>query len=178
MKKTIVLLALCLAPAQAALKGSVTGGVTTVFPGGSFDTGCHSGPTAGTVAGFPLTATDYTCWNYSDGWGFAANGYWNIGTVGTWSETGKITIKLPSLQSMVGGFLNYAPGHGTPRITALAADGVTVLESWDLSAAMPITVYYDNQGAYRGISRPSADIGYLQIQGAYIAIHSITVGGN
>jgi hypothetical protein len=89
-----------------------------------------------------------------------------------------IRIDLGGLHSSVGGFMNYAPGHGVPVIAALAADGSTVLESYDLSSAAPISTPGGvDAGAFRGIVRGSADIRYFQFSGSYSAIHDITLDG-
>ncbi|MBL8173046.1 MAG: PEP-CTERM sorting domain-containing protein [Bryobacterales bacterium] len=89
-----------------------------------------------------------------------------------------ITIDLGSLHGMAGGFVNYAPGFGVPEMTALAADGTTVLETHDLSNEAPIaTPGGNNAGAFRGIQRASADIRYLRIGGSFMAMHDITLDG-
>lgn len=65
-----------------------------------------------------------------------------------------------------------------PTILAIAADGVTVLESYDIEALAPIvTPNGVNAGAFRGITRPTADIRFLQIANAFAAVHSFTVSG-
>lgn len=77
--------------------------------------------------------------------------------------------------------MNYAPGIGTPiiaTITAIAVDGVTELESYDLSSDAPInTPNAFDAGAFRGISRSSADIRYFRFGGSYSAMHDITLDG-
>jgi hypothetical protein len=90
-------------------------------------------------------------------------------------------IDLGGLYSAVGGFMNYnAPASSPgPAISAIAADGVTVLESYDLSASAPIsTPGGNNAGAFRGIGRSSADIRYFELANSYVAIHDITLSSN
>ncbi len=86
-----------------------------------------------------------------------------------------IRIDLGALFGSVGGFMTYTPG-GAPIISALAANGVTVLETYDLSVAAPISNPAVNSGAFRGIQRPSADIRFFQIGGSQISMHDITLG--
>jgi hypothetical protein len=158
----------------ALLTSAPGGGTTTTFAGGG---DCFSGPSSGTVSGFAVSATSDSCYNYSSGWGFGPNGFSSLSIIGDNSATTAITIDLGGLHSFVGGFLNYAPGYGTPVISALAADGTTVLESYDLAALAPIvTPGGSDAGAYRGISRGSADIGFFRIQGSYVAMHDLNLG--
>ena len=149
------------------------GGATTTFPGG---TSCYSGPTTGTVAGFSISATGDACYNYDYGWGLDDNGQWNMGLIGDNSGSTLITINLGGLYSSVGGFVNYAPGYGDPIMTAIAGDGTTVLESWNLATYAPIsTPGATNGGAFRGIDMGSPVIGYLRIGGSYFVMHDITL---
>jgi hypothetical protein len=96
-------------------------------------------------------------------------------------------INLGGLYSSVGGFLNYSTpvtsgcGEGgcssDPLIIALAADGVTVLGSYDISVLDPInTPGGVNTGAFIGIQDATNDIAYLKLSGDYLSIHSITLG--
>ncbi|MBL8173047.1 MAG: PEP-CTERM sorting domain-containing protein [Bryobacterales bacterium] len=172
-------LTLSLVPAHAGLITSSPGGTTTTFPGGPFNPGC-GGASSAVVAGFSITSGGNWCHDYSDGWGFLANGFWGtgFGLVGDNNSGGPITINLGGLYSVVGGFMNYAPELGTAVITALAADGITVLESYDLVSAAPIsTPSSSNAGAFRGIQRGSADIRYLRFGGSAMAMHDITLDG-
>lgn len=59
----------------------------------------------------------------------------------------------------VGAFVNYDPHESPhPTITALDRNG-QALESYDLAAVAPIsTPSAENQGGFRGIARPQADI--------------------
>jgi hypothetical protein len=164
----------------ALITSAPGGGVTTTFPGGDFCfIGGPSGPT--TVAGFSITATNSACYNYgdtSDSFGLGANGTWQMGLIGDDSDATLITIDLGGLYAWVGGFMDYEePDPGTPVITALAADGTTVLESFDLSTDAPIsTPGLLNGGAFRGISLPTDEIRYFQIGGSHLVMHDITLG--
>ena len=158
---------------QGSLLTSATGGTTTTFSGGDY---CFGSQSTGSSAGFGITASSGACYNYSQNFGFDSNGEWNWELVAEITGGGMITIDLGGLYSSVGGFMNYAPGYGTPVISALAGDGVTVLESYDLSSVAPIfTPAAVNGGAFRGISRSSADIAYFQFGGSFSAMHDITL---
>ena len=77
--------------------------------------------------------------------------------------------------------MNYLPAGdaGDPVIAAIAADGTTVLESYDLATAAPISTPDGvNDGAFRGISRATADIAYFRISGSYLIEHDITLSSD
>jgi hypothetical protein len=161
----------------ALITSAPAGGATTTFAGGST---CSGGPDAGfTIA----TVTSPVCWNVSTFFGFSSNGTWNnpatgFALIGANSTTAAFTIDLGGLYAAAGGFMNYnAPAASPgPTISAIAADGVTILESYDLSVSAPIsTPGGSNAGAFRGISRPSADIRFLELANSYVAIHDITL---
>lgn len=94
--------------------------------------------------------------------------------------TMKFTFATPV--SAVGGIINYdilQPGlgvtFGDPIIAALSSGGM-VLESYDLKTLAPIsTPGGNNAGAFRGITRPSADISAFTLSNSAIAITSLTV---
>ena len=80
---------------------------------------------------------------------------------------------------------NVAPGGtgsdsvvaGDPTIIALAANGTSVLDTYDLVTMDPInTPAGTNAGAFVGIQDASNDIAYLELSNDYLAIHSITLG--
>lgn len=154
-------------------------GTTTTFPGGD---NCYSGPSSGTVAGFAVSANGDACYNYGDAgnpFGFGSNGHWYMGLIADDSSSTSITINLGGLYSWVGGFVNYAPESGAAVMAAIAADGTTVLESWNLAVSAPIsTLGADNGGAFRGINVGSNSIQYLRFGGAFMAMHDITLGSS
>lgn len=164
---------LTLMPAHAGLVTSASGGTTTAFPGGS---GCYLA-SAAVVGGFSMSSTGDWCHDFSGGFSLGGNGTWTgFGLVSDNRGSSLITIDLGALYSSAGGFVNYAPGLGTPFITALAADGTTVLETYDLSTAAPISTPGGvNAGAFRGIQRGSSDIRYLRFGGSFMAMHDITL---
>lgn len=110
------------------------------------------------------------------------NGFWNMSWVGT-NGRGSITANLGGNYGFVGGFVNYSPGlGGLPTdaiVQALAADGHTVLESYDLETLHLInTPHAVNGGAFIGIERTENDIAYFRLAGDFILTHSIEIGAS
>ena len=156
-----------------------SGGTTTTFAAGST---CSGFASSGTDAGFAISTNGPSCFPYNANFGFSSNGSWSgFGLIGDNSGTTSLTINLGGTYSSVGGFMDYAvtssgPFGNHPTISALASDGTTVLESYDLFISAPInTPGQTNAGAFRGISRNTADIAYFRIGGSYIAEHDITL---
>ncbi|MBV8145273.1 MAG: VPLPA-CTERM sorting domain-containing protein [Gammaproteobacteria bacterium] len=158
-------------------------GTTTVVSAASE----QQGPGPYNIGG-GLTATGSPFVNVAgtanSGYGLNDNGTWNQSWVAT-NGAGVVTISLGGLYSFVGGLMNYAAvngkpaGVGDPVIQALAADGTTVLDTYDLGTLAPIsTPGATNGSAFRGVSDPTADIAYLRFSGSYILAHTIEVGGN
>ncbi len=92
-----------------------------------------------------------------------------------------MTFTFASPVSAVGGLVNYSVlqpngnfAFGDPIIAALSSGG-TVLESYDLKTLAPIsTPGGTNAGAFRGISRASADIAAFSLSNSAIAVTSLT----
>ena len=168
---------------SASLITTVPVGVTTTFPVGSGD-GCVGESTA-IVAGFSIHGSGPWCHERSVFFNFDTNGNWtDFGLVAvntSTAATSTVTINLGGLFGTVGGFMNYCPSadpdcQGVPLIEALALDGLTVLESYNLAVSAPIsTPSGQNEGAFRGISRVSPDIAFFRISGNWIAMHDITL---
>ncbi len=113
--------------------------------------------------------------NYPD-WGLCTNGDW-------WSP--KTYISSQGAQgirfsfndgpvSFVGGFMNHARGcAGNPDLVISALDeNMNVLESYSITDIITPDGY--NEGAFRGISRPSADIAYFEVTGESPALDDLT----
>jgi len=155
---------------------SFTGPVTTTF---NYPTAMLNQPgpfTVGngiTVSGSPTMSVGGTTYGLNANGSWASAFYW----AATDSNTSAMTFDLGGLFGQVGGFMNYSPTFTSAVISAIAANGTTVLESYDLFSAAPIsTPGATNGGDFRGISRPSADIRYFRLQGAYLIEHDITTG--
>jgi hypothetical protein len=76
--------------------------------------------------------------------------------------------------SGVGGLMNYAPGFaGQATIQALDAGGL-VIESYNLTTTAPISTPGGvNQGAFRGILRPTADIYGFRVANSFATIDDL-----
>jgi hypothetical protein len=148
-------------------------GTTTVFT----STGLANG-VSGPVAINGITWSGSPSISYGNvSYGLGGNGTWNWSWVATNNGNGSITAALGGGFGLVGGFMNYAPSYGSDAtISALAADGVTVLESYDLAALAPIGNSGTNAGAFRGITRAQDDIYFFRLSGSYVLVHSLEVG--
>lgn len=193
MKKSLLIIAtLLLGPAvsQATLITTApSDGTTTVL---NTVTGTWSAAPSVVAGGFTVSAPSGSdVWFGDSKFGLSENGFWeDFAWVGGYCWTGACaaTIDLGGLYSQVGGFMNYSASDdkgaptfgsdgGSPIIRAIAADGTTVLESYDLATAAPIaTPGGVNAGEFRGISTGVANIAYLQIQGSYLIMHDLTLG--
>jgi hypothetical protein len=183
--KTQIVSALALLAASAANAALITnapaGGTTRAFANGVMQNPCTTAASA-TVSGLQIAANGVWCHGMLPGatFRFGDNGIWNgmnaFPLVGDDSGFTTITIALGGFYHTVGAFFNYAvqngnpAGSNAPMIYAIAADGLTVLESYNLATLAPIsTAMAANAGAFRGISRPTADIAYFAFGGSYLA---------
>ena len=181
MKRIFSIIVLCMAvlallkPANANLITTIPSGATTT----TFTvTGFKSGLTSDTVNGFTITGLDFQ--DGGGGYSLGSNGAWSslsfLATNG--SATSFFRIDLGALYSTAGGFFNYAPGSfpgSDSTLTAIGADGTTVLETDDLVALAPIsTPGASNAGAFRGITLGAPTIRFLQVSGAATLEHTIT----
>ena len=191
-KSTILIVCLCLlaiaSTAHATLLTTQPTGTTTVLTTLS---GTWSFAPSVVAGGYTVNSA-LNVWYGDSSYGLIDNGTWNgLATGFAWvggycysdgNGDCTATINLGGLYSAVGGFMNYCVtggascGFGDAVITALAADGVTVLDSYDLFTLAPIsTPGADNAGAFRGISESTADIAYFRISGSYLIMHDLTV---
>lgn len=109
--------------------------------------------------------------NANGAWTFARNGYAALN-----SSTDLIVFTSATPVSAVGGFMNYSPTYPNATIEVLGS-GDVVLESYDLTSAAPISTSGNDQGAFRGIVRSSADIVAFRICGGYPVIDNLTFAG-
>ena len=163
---------------QASLITSAPiGGSTTVL---STVTGTWSSAPSVVAGGYSVFApVGEEVWYGDSGYSLIDNGSWSdFAWVGGYCYSGSCTatIDLGGSYSAVGGFMNYATGSGSATISAIAADGTTVLESYDLTALAPISTPGGlNAGDFRGIERGTSDIAFLQLSGSYLIAHDLTV---
>jgi hypothetical protein len=154
-------------------------GTTTVFT----DTGNNGfgNPGPVTLDGFVWTGNPQVTYGNAQ-YALAGNGTWSPSGEFSWiatnNGTGSITVNLGGNFGLVGEFMNYAPNNGTDAtIAALAADGVTVLETFDLVTNAPIsTPGGTDAGAFRGISRVQNDIHFFRLSGDFILAHTLEIG--
>lgn len=111
-------------------------------------------------------------------YGLLNNGNWTsarVGFTGLNAASGHMTYQFNDAPvAAVGGFMNYATGNGTPVIEVLDQNGA-VLESYDVLAMAPIsTPNGTDEGAFRGIVRPQADIYALRITNAFDVLDDLT----
>lgn len=190
-KPTTVFVCLCVlamaSMAHATLLTTQPSGTTTVL---TTVTGTWSYSPSVVAGGFTVTSA-LNVWYGDSSFGLVDNGSWDsFAWVGGYCYSDgngdcTATINLGGLYSAVGGFMNYCVssgvscGSGDAVITALAADGVTVLDSYDLFTLAPIsTPGGSNAGAFRGISESTADIAYLRISGSYLIMHDLTLASS
>lgn len=122
---------------------------------------------------------------YAGNWAHQENGSWNsdkTGFTGINSGVHGITFRfLDGPVSAVGGFMNYSNNGDNwgddPTIEVLGA-GDVVLGSYNLATFAPIsTPSAINAGAFRGISRASADIHAFRIKNDFIVLDDLTFTG-
>jgi hypothetical protein len=106
-----------------------------------------------------------------DDYGLALNGSWDSrrsGFVGSNDTEALLRFDFNSGPvAAAGGFVNYAPGYGDFVMRVLGVDN-TVLESYNIASSTPVSTYLAiNDGAFRGIVRPTNDIAALELYGAY-----------
>ena len=168
-------------PSSAALLTTDPGtDTTTVFTSTGNNGFGNPGPVV--LDGFTWTGNPQVTFG-NTGYGLGSNGVWspsaNFSWIATNNSDGSITVNLGGLFGLVGGFMNYSPNSFFPdaTITALAADGVTALETYDLVTLAPIsTPGGTNAGAFRGISRGTNDIGFFRLSGSFILAHTLEIG--
>ncbi len=110
----------------------------------------------------------------------AVNGSWSeIFFAGVDSGANFMIFEFPSAVSAVSALMNYAAGVGDdPIIEALDAN-LSVLESYNLAVAAPISTPGGfNAAEWRGVVRGSADIKALRVKNAYIVVDILTFGGD
>lgn len=112
-------------------------------------------------------------------YGLDDNGSWTIGRngyTGLNTDSGSMTFQFnDGPVAGVGGFMNYAiPGYGSAIIEALDQGGA-VLESYDILALAPISTPNGiDEGAFRGIVRPQADIYGFRLLNAFDVLDDLT----
>lgn len=112
------------------------------------------------------------------GYGLGGNGTWDCGKTnytGLNTGAGDMIFTFNSgLVNAAGGFINYVPGSGPVVISAHTCAGA-LLESYDITVAAPISTPGGvNAGAFRGITRPTADICQFRVSNQYVVLDDLT----
>jgi hypothetical protein len=156
---------------QAALITLAPSGATTV----TFTaTGLNpDGQTSVVVNGVALSSSPNgvkygnAYYNIAGGFIYWDNFSWVASNLG-----GTLRFDLGALFNSAGAEVYYVSG----TMRAIAADGVTTLESYDLASVAPLpSTPAVNATVFRGIQRASADIRYLEIT-SFMPAHSLTRG--
>lgn len=130
------------------------------------------------VDGNPTTGF-YTNYN---GWGLCDNGSWVSPMTYISANDARPGTILVSFNdgpvSAVGGFMNHALGcnSGSPFVINAYDSDMNLLESYDITADA-VTPGGTNEGIFRGISRPSAEIAYFEVFGYVPVLDDLTIGG-
>jgi hypothetical protein len=151
-------------------------------------------PTDGPVQVGNLAGVDITFSSNNPDGSFLGTGPYQLADNGTWDSSMTMAgIDVDALGfdpytmtfsfnsgpvSAVGGFMNYAvfdgSGFGDVIIAALAADS-SVLEQWDITTGAPISTPGGlNDGAFRGILRPTADIFGFSVSNSAAVLTDLT----
>jgi len=113
-------LGLLASPGSATVITSIPGGTVYPMPVLNYiGPGPQSfGPGITWISQFSQSA-----FGYSGGYGFGSNGLWYLVMAGTDDTTSTMTFAFDTPVQAVGGFLNYAPGYGTPVIAVYDTGG-------------------------------------------------------
>lgn len=176
---------------RASLITSASGGSTTVdFSQFSGHFSYGSGPVEiGGLVGESITWQANTTFSNSvigsDPYNLFDNGNWEYGRNGfTGLNEGGASDYMEYIfnnapVSSVSGYINYIPDVYGPALIEVLGDVGQVLESYDLTAAAPIsTPSQTNAGAFRGISRGANDIYAFRVSGAYTVLDDLSFSRN
>ena len=109
---------------------------------------------------------------YTGPYDFASNGNWNgLSMAGINSASDTMTFAFSSPLSAVGGFLNYAPGYGTPLIAVFDSGG-NLIEDYNPTF---MTGGGTNTGSFLGFQAASNNISYFKLSNAYISLTDLTI---
>lgn len=128
-----------------------------------------------TVQTIDGTTQLYTNFN---GWFLVNNGSWGAPQtyISANATSGMRYAFNGGAVAQVGGFLNYARGGTVAPLTITARDSsLNILETYDINnLADIVTPGALNGGAFRGISRPTADIAFFDITGLALVLDNLT----
>ena len=137
----------------------------------------------GTPAGMDIefSGSPNTDLYITTGWGLGANGSWSgIRFIGVnAARPGSMIIAFnDGPVAFAGGFINHAPDYQADLVITALDQSMGVLETHNITSEAPIiTPGETNAGGFRGISRPTADIYYLEVYGYVPVMDYLTVSG-
>ena len=109
--------------------------------------------------------TANSVYGYTNGYGFANNGYWSgVPMVGVNSSGNTMTFTFTQAVVAFGGFMNFAPGYGNAVIAAYDTNG-SMLDSTTLTFNTNGT---SNSGEFHGFRQNTASIKTFTMSGSYI----------
>lgn len=108
-------------------------------------------------------------------WNLGENGFWSLGKTFAAHDapTGGFVLSFQGQSvASVGAFFNYftAPDGNPMQLLALGVNG-EVLEGHSVTISTPLG---ENEGAFYGITRAQADIGYLVVTAPYVVMDDLS----
>jgi hypothetical protein len=171
MLATVTLLFGSVGPAKAEFVTSLPGGTVVPMPPVNL---FGSGPVTFGPGITWSSAYSFAVFGYTAGYGFAGNGEWD-GTLGPMAGTNNavlpMTFTLSTPVAGIGGFINYAPGFGTPLISVYDTSG-NLIESYTPTFATGGGL---NTGMFLGFLETTPEIGSFTLSGAYIGLTGLTI---
>ena len=164
---------LLMASASATLIHSLPGGSVYAMPNINY-TGTGPQIFGDNIKWFSITGGSNSgtpVFGYNNGYGFGSNGSWDSALImaGSNDPTNAMIFAFEAPVMAVGGFLNYAPGSGTPVISVYDANH-QLIESYTLNFD---TGGVTDSGFFFGFQE-STPISYFSLSGAYIGIATLT----
>jgi hypothetical protein len=155
--------------ANATLVTSLPGGTAVPMPTSNY----QGGDLQYVSPEITWSSSATSVFGWDGGYEFGSNGNWetNIIMAGVDSNEGVMTFEFLSPVTGIGGFLNYAPGSGTPVISVFDSTN-TLIESATLSFFTGGGV---NTGMFYGFLENTNNIKYFTLTDAYIGITDLTV---
>jgi hypothetical protein len=121
------------------------------------------------------STTRLSVFGFTRVYGFSSNGGWDAALgpmIGTNSGTDAMTLELSTPVSAIGGFVNFAPGDGSPATISVYDSSYTLIESTTLTFS---TGGADNSGQFVGFQEATPSISYMVLQGEYIGLTDLKV---
>lgn len=181
VKKIMIATALLISGAAQAAHVTTLAGSTSFDFGPPFDlmTGGPQAVAPGITWSSDSPSSVYGWTGSAGGYGFAANGRWNMPMIGTNTPTGTMTIDFATAIAGVGAFLNWSMDSnggpvGAPAVIAIYNSSDVLLESYTLTFG-PFGGDAIDKGEFHGFFRDTADISSMTFTGAFIGAAGLEV---